>query len=85
VEMKCPGIISVRTWIALAAPIIVFTPGRVLAQILPGNLDPAIPRISSTTSSVPAYLLSGLMLALVVIAAFRSAHRGSRRGGRDGT
>ena len=71
------------TLIAAAMTAMMMAPGRVWAQIPPNKLDPAIPRISQSNSQIPAYLLSGLALILVVLITFRSAHRGARRGGRD--
>jgi len=86
VYMKRPWLICFYSWITVSLMAMMSSPARLLAQIPsdgPNKLDAAIPRISQTNSSIPPYLLSGLALILVVLIAFRSAHRGSRRGGRD--
>ncbi len=66
-----------------------------LASLLAGNITPVqaqlkskqipayIPKLTEHTSPAVTYIIAGLALTGVTVATFRSAHRGTRGGGRE--
>ena len=75
----------VRRMALLAAGVAWLIPGGFAAAELTReqlNKWPAIPRISAHASPAAAYAIAAAAFVAVTVLAFRSAHRGTRGGGR---
>ena len=78
---------SRRRWLKvlmIAAVAWLVPTGLAMADLTAKQLQkwPSIPRISRHVSAAPAYAIAAAAFVVVTLLAFRSAHRGTRGGGR---